>query len=507
MSDQFVYDQAHSVLQDKVPRRRWSVPGLIGALIVSALAGAAILMQIRGWSALGTEAGGACGGLYGACPPGETPILVSSLVGAIFTVPVAVALFFRRPRVVFALVGVLGLVGGAFAGQAIFDEVHGASLSTSWTAPFDPPNNLATQGVWVASESVIRIRTDEVVSYSSTTGAAQWTFSIPGNDVVCAVSRTTAGRVGVLGYGEQDAPCGHLVALDLATGRRLWATDIPTDGQEPPPATDLVAAAGGLVLARTADQIVAFDANTGTRRWTRNVADGCQEQFVAADPGTVVAIATCDSGYLVSDLDPATGNPRWATPIAEQQSSYQLSLLSVRPVVVSDVLPGQRTTDDIRVFTAQGRQDVTIPVTNINSPDGPVALNTAPQGGSGFGPQPLWWTVVAGGSLVGVTRDVNGHDDAIAFSLATGRQEWLTALPNDVDAVAVHGNGLVVIDESPPALQVQSISLANGAASEIGVLGSSPFGNGDVGLYPVGGRYVAVNELGVNPVPPVFSFR
>jgi hypothetical protein len=493
---------------DRPPGRRY-VRRVIAAVVVSVLAGGAILLQIRGWSALATEAGGACGGFYGACPPGETPVMIISLIIGIGTVPVVFAMLFRRPRkAIISLIVVVGLVAGGFLGQDLFDTLHGRTIPVSWSAQYDPANNVATQGVWTTGDSVVRIRTDNVVSYDSATGATRWTFGIPGQDVVCAISRTPAGQVGMLGYGPQNTPCDHLVALDLTTGRQLWSTDVAVDGQEQPPIVDFVAAGGNLAVTRTADEVIALDATTGTRRWTSNAADGCREQFVAADPTSVVAIATCDNEYVVADLDPATGSLRWQTRVPESTSGYQLALLSVTPVVVSDILPGQRTVDNVRVFTAQGRQNVTIPVASINSSDGPVDLNTAPLGGKGFGPQPVWWTVVADGRLVGLTHDINGHEDAIAFSVTTGQQEWLRKLPDDAEAVALNGNELTVVDESAPVFEVDSIALGNGASSEIGVIDSADFGDDNIGLYPAGGgRYVAVNEIGANPVPPVFAFK
>jgi hypothetical protein len=83
----------------------------------------------------------------------------------------------------------------------------------------------------------------------------------------------------------------------------------------------------------------------------------------------------------------------------------------------------------------------------------------------------------------------------------------LTVLSTNVDAAARNGNGLMVLDATPPAMVMQSISLANGSVSELGVINSRDFDlDDDVALYPVAGRYVAVNQVGVNPDPPVFAF-
>jgi hypothetical protein len=66
---------------------------------------------------------------------------------------------------------------------------------------------------------------------------------------------------------------------------------------------------------------------------------------------------------------------------------------------------------------------------------------------------------------------------------------------------------VVVLDATQPAIVLQSISSANGSVSALGVINSRDFDlDNDVALYPVAGRYVAVNQVGVNPDPPVFAF-
>src|ERR1700749_1566000 len=74
---------------------------LIIALIVGVLAGAAIMLQVKGWGTLSSEAGGACGSgdhgvSYGACPRGITPALILSFVIGLPAVPAALVLLFRK---------------------------------------------------------------------------------------------------------------------------------------------------------------------------------------------------------------------------------------------------------------------------------------------------------------------------------------------------------------------------------------------------------------------------
>src|SRR5580692_5137683 len=71
------------------------------ALVIGVLAGAAIMLQVKGWTTLGSEAGGACGtsdqGVsYGACPRGIAPTLITSFLIGLPFVPTAIAMLFRR---------------------------------------------------------------------------------------------------------------------------------------------------------------------------------------------------------------------------------------------------------------------------------------------------------------------------------------------------------------------------------------------------------------------------
>jgi hypothetical protein len=68
---------------------------LILALVIGVLAGAAIMLAVKGWATLGSEAGGACGtsdqGVsYGACPRGIAPTIITSLLIGIPFVPATI---------------------------------------------------------------------------------------------------------------------------------------------------------------------------------------------------------------------------------------------------------------------------------------------------------------------------------------------------------------------------------------------------------------------------------
>ena len=500
---------AYSVAEQPVPvirNRRLGPIRVLWLVILAVVAGACIVLQARGWVALSVESGGACGSRYGACPQGTFPVLTGSLILAICTLPFVIRRLFRRPRWL-ALLMALAMVGGGFLGERAFQYFHGTTLSTTWSAPYDNPNTLTTQGVWTTGNTVVRLRTDQVSAYDAVSGALRWTDPIPGQNVVCTASRTTAGSVGVFGYGAEEDPCAHLVALDLNTGKQLWTTtlDVEDLADVQSPAADLVAAAGDVVAVRSNSGVVGYNARTGEREWQSPATPNCDDQFVAADPGNVVAISACEESYVVADLDPSSGQARWQTPVGETATNYELALLSTNPVVVDDSLPGARRTDHVRVFTAQGKQNVIIDATDVSTGDGTVSLDTDGHTGDGFRPQPLYWTQVFGNTLVATTQEIQSHDDLVGYDLSTGKRRWETASSDEVSAVGRAGNTVLVLEDSQPSPQLVTINATTGASAEVGVLPDWSFGDDDTGIYQFGTHFVGVNETGVNPTPPVFG--
>jgi outer membrane protein assembly factor BamB len=479
-------------------------------VIVAALAGACIVLQVSGWGALINETNGACGGHHGPCPQGDLPVTVISLVLGLATVPFTVRGLFRRPRWL-ALLLVPAMVGGGFFGRQAFDFFHGATLSTTWKAPYDTPDTLTTQGVWLEAGMLIRVRTDQVTAYDAATGAVRWTWSVPGQNVVCTLSRGTAGSIGVLGYAADSAPCSNLVAIDLNTGKQLWSATPDTGDfdDRSSPLADFVAAAGNVVTVRSDTGLTAYDARTGTQQWQTPSASNCPDEFVAADANNVVAISACQQSYLVADLDPASGRARWQTPVAEPAANYQLGLLATDPVVIDDALPGARGTDHLRVFTAQGQQRVTIDASSLTTASGPASLDTGGYAGDAAGAfqsQPIYRTMEFGNTLVAATQQTGDHVDLLGYDLTTGRRIWDTPTPDDVTAIGRSGGSAVVIDDALPSPEVLSISAVTGASTEIGVLPGWTFGGDDTGLYPIGAQYLVVSGVGANPTPPVFAF-
>jgi outer membrane protein assembly factor BamB len=480
---------------------------LIIALIIGVLAGAAIMLQIKGWTTLGSEAGGACGtsdqGVsYGACPRGITPTLIISIFIGIVAVPAAFAIAFRKG---WARRGVLavGLAGGALAGQALFGIWHGTDLTVAWVAPDDSSSQLTTVGAWASGDSLIRVRVDEAVSYDAATGASQWTLPIPGTDVACSASGpSSSNTIGLIAYGQDSTTCDHVMAVDLATGRQLW-TDPVQDPYSGSAASGALAVADGTAVVLTDDGLAGVSAASGAQRWTLAPPSGCSFQQLAGSAANVVALAACDGSYDVVSVDLANGKAAWQYHVAEPSNSYQFQILSASPVVINDDLTGPRGTSTVRVFGPSGAETSAFSVSGIPLGGGTVALNTASTGGFGV---PV---AVTGGMLVGATNPGGSGTDAIVgYRLSDGRRLWLDGTPDEVNDVALSGGELVFVDESDPAYSLEEVNSATGTLRSLGYFTQGILQSGQSGLYAFGADDLVVNTTGDSAdQPPLAAIK
>jgi outer membrane protein assembly factor BamB len=480
---------------------------LILALIIGVLAGAAIMLQIKGWTTLGSEAGGACGtsdqGVsYGACPRGITPTLIISIFIGIVAVPAAVALLFRKDWARRGAVAV-GLAGGVLAGQTLFGIWHGTDLAVAWVAPDDSSSQLTTVGAWASGGSLIRVRVDQAVSYDAATGASQWTLPIPGTDVACSVSgSSSSSTIALIAYGQDSTTCDHVMAVDLATGRQIWSDPVqdPYSGNA---ATGALAVAAGTAIALTDDGIAGVSAATGAQRWTVASPSGCSYQQLAAAGGNVVALAACDGSYDVVSIDPAAGHTAWQYHVAEPSNSYQFQILSASPVVVNDDLTGPRGTSTVRVFGPSGAETSAFSVSGIPLGGGTVALNTASTGGFGV---PV---AVIGGMLVGATNSSSSGSDAlVGYRLSDGTRQWLVDTPDEVNDAALNGSELVFVDESDPAYSLEEVNATTGTLRSLGYFTQAILQSGQSGLYAFNADDVVVNTTGDSgDQPPVAAIK
>jgi hypothetical protein len=505
-----VYGQVETGYDYPEPRRGRVRPGtlasrLIIALILGACAGLAVMLGVRGFGTLITEAGGSCGtsstgGSYGACPRGITPAIIITFVVGIWAVPAAIALLFRKgwPR---RGVTALGVAGGLLAGQALFGIWHGSDLAVAWTAPFDSSDQLTTVGAWATGGSLVRVRVDEVVSYDAATGLQQWSVPIPGTDVACALSGLGAGTgaesgTGLILYGSDSSTCDHVMAIDLSTGRQLWASALPSPDDSAVEIIGQLAITGGTAVVLTDDGPMGLSVSSGARLWGPARPGECSVRQLAGSGSSLVALGSCFTGsgtetsYDVFSFSPATGKQVWDHRVSDSADAYSPRILSVSPLLIGEEAIGPRATSMVRVLGPDGTQLADFPVGGITLAGSPVALSFQPT--DGFGSP----DVVTGGMLIGVTAGSDGQDAIAAYRLSDGQRQWVVDTPDEVNDITVAGDSIVYVDESDPAYSLEKVSPATGKLTSLGFFSQGALESGDSGLYAIGGTYVIVNQHG-----------
>jgi PQQ-like domain len=181
----------------------------------------------------------------------------------------------------------------------------------------------------------------QVDAISATTGEPLWTATLPPmlSQLVGLVPAVGAVIVEA-GTAKGQAPAGvfpvvsEYVALDLATGRMLWAAPAGGQSQNPP-----IAASGKYLL--TGDPsggVTARVVATGAVVWQRQRPAACRQPpdpgtdnaglGLAAD-GTLAGVSfDCGPRVIVQRLDPATGRALWTwqSPAVAAGATQQLAL-------------------------------------------------------------------------------------------------------------------------------------------------------------------------------------
>jgi outer membrane protein assembly factor BamB len=340
--------------------------------------------------------------------------------------------------------------------------------------------------VWTTGDSLIRVRADQVVSYQAATGRQQWNLAVPGGNVACAVSASTANAtVGLVGYGAAGGACDQVLAVDLGTGQQLWSKRLPA-GWKGNQGTGFVAIGGDTAVAVTADSVLGYNARTGATRWTALTPPRCSDQTLAGGQQSVVVLAACGKSFDVIDLNAASGKELWHSAVRGQAPGYRFAILSADPVVVSNASPGQP--EQVLAFGATGHLESTIPVSDLDTSNY-----------QGFGPQ----IAVSGGLLIGLAHPSASHADVVAYRLSDGGRQWLTSMPGNVLNLRQDGNQLLAISQSRLPLALDAISPANGSLHPIGFIPANIVNPGGASVYASGSQYVVVNLNGRTPTPPV----
>lgn len=436
----------------------------------AAALGVAVVLHVRGWSALGSESGGRCGGRFAAaCPQGLGVALFLAFVfmfaGAFGMALVYVASLKRadrsRPglgRRWGLLAAVVGVLAGIWPGVLVYDGLRGDFLEVRWSAPVDRPAGVTGVGGWVHDNLVVRARADRLTAYAEQRTA--WTVAVPGRDVLCTMSRNVQDGVGLVAWAADDQPCATVVALDLRTGRSLWQrTRSAADRVGAAVAGDQLAVAAGVAVFTEPTGLRAVGLRENDERWHLDAGAGCTPSGVTTDADHVTMLVDCgDTGTRVVAVDPGTGRERWRTALPVEPPITTAVLLAAHPVVVHAVEEGSRAADDIISFGDEGQVRARIPRSGPDY-DMPLPTNETYWPARPVRPLTVWHDRL----ITPVNAPGGDEPTAVAaFSLETGAQLWRTTVAGEAAAIEPTTDGLVV---STKDLRLHELSPADGTAT------------------------------------------
>ncbi|MDX3195081.1 PQQ-binding-like beta-propeller repeat protein [Streptomyces sp. MN03-5084-2B] len=478
--------------------RRPSLSALAVVIGLGLVIGIGVVLHVRGWSALVSEASGRCGSRSRECPQGLSAVLLLAFACTLvpcFASVAFVSRFTKRadvpwPRPVRrggAIAAVAGLLAGIWPGVLVYDGLRGQFLEVRWSAPPDRPADVRMVGNWVHDDLVVRVRPDRLTAY--TARGIAWTTEVPGRNAVCAMSRDAVNGIGLVAWAVDGRPCATVVALDLRTGQPRWQR---TRATAEPFAAEVT---GGLAIA---GDVVVFTEPTGVRavgrenddRWSLDAGAGCRPVGAAADTGQVTVVIGCaDGSRHVVTVDPGTGRERWRAALPVEPPAETV-LLAARPVVVYAAEYGSRGADVFLSFGDDGRVRARIPRSGED-----YELPRGTDRNSGMASP-----VVRDGRLlapVGVPGDYR-RTAVAAFSLETGARLWRTEVDDDVGAVEPTAGGLLVGSKD---LRIRELSPSDGrVTASLPVRGTRYVSSMDIRKPDGGYAIVAVDGVAYPPV-------
>ncbi|ELY82903.1 outer membrane protein assembly factor BamB family protein [Natrinema gari] len=246
---------------------------------------------------------------------------------------------------------------------------------------------------------------------------ADWSASVPELGGL-ASPVTTEGIVAAGGSRDGRLENGQLVAFDTETGTQQWDRDLGRP-------TGLVAADGTVYVGEKRDsgqsRISAFDARTGSRRWRQMVSN--LSSAMAVSNGTLYAA----NGGLAA-LETADGSVRG------EQSHVPETDFTV--VAAPD---DQLAADDHAVYFGDG--------------DGVVAISPT-DGTASWSWRPTQWEATTVGPVpIDDTIYVGGGGDVVALDAADGSDRWRTPFGRGAEITGVHAtdSSLLVAESTDDA--------------------------------------------------------
>ncbi|WP_209446774.1 PQQ-binding-like beta-propeller repeat protein, partial [Streptomyces palmae] len=396
-----------------------------------------------------------------------------------------------RGGMILAVVLVLLLLGGgglyAAAQQGIFDDDGsttdvaesaqapafgiGGERTARWATPVPEPARLTATYLVKGGQVAVRVAGTTGSGYDLGTGKQLWEIKDwSGGLQACAVSPTASREVMALLLRQGDqGPCGSLIAVDLRSGKQLWAKQLLDSGDQSGMGMPAVRFQGDALVTATRTGPIVLDARTGGVRWTGAAQPDAEGEAravesVAVSGNTVVASYEGELGdpsVVLRGFDLRDGHvtSRLTSPRMPAGSGglVEVAVLNADPLVVAlDDSSGAR---DPLYFSRSGS---TWKQLRVDAVQGQSVRDQVREGG----------LVVDGLFVKPFTTDDPsldvGFDSVVAaFDLRTGEVKWQHTLRRDSSSVvllpgSVKGAVRAVASDYDTGLQLYAFPLAGG---------------------------------------------
>ncbi|MEU8133866.1 PQQ-binding-like beta-propeller repeat protein [Streptodolium elevatio] len=294
--------------------------------------------------------------------------------------------------------------------------------------PKDAP--LARTGAWLTDSTVVVAEAQRLVSYDLESGKTVWEYKSPKGEFVCDVTPQSTSKYALAAFGTGQN-CSSLEAVDLKTGKQVWAKSAVAAQDDPdlqlPPSLAGMGLSTGIAVS--GDTAVfdgqAYKVTDGKPLWSAADAlpEGCSIEEVVGG-ARLVAKWTCGFRGPTSfgELDAATGRPKWTYETTASSLMNEVSIAAVDPVMIKEGSPLGREAPKVVVLDDKGEESYQLK-------DGHPVINALGSNDAIMGASPVLATdkiLYVPGSDGSATLNVGAFmpNQIYAIDRATGERLW-----------------------------------------------------------------------------------